>query len=67
MELSARLSAVTTRIAATRLDLVDRAFDQFTDLKNLPYLAAILCRQVAEDLSLEGCGIGRTHGRTHSF
>ena len=67
MELSARLSAVATRIAATRLDLVDRAFDQFTDLKNLPYLAAILCRQVAEDLSLEGGGIGHTHGRTHGF
>src|SRR5207245_7290150 len=50
----------------TRLDLVDRAFDQIADLKNLPQLAAILRRQVTKDLSLVG-GIGNTHGRTHGF
>src|SRR2546425_2556647 len=67
MEWAARLSAVTTRVAATRLDLVDRAFNQFADLENLPQLAAILGRQVAEDLSLVGGGIGNRHGRTHAF
>jgi hypothetical protein len=58
---------VATRVAAARLDLVDRAFDQFADLENLPQLAAILCRQVTQDLSLAGGGIGNTHGRTHGF
>jgi len=67
MESAVRLSAVTTRVATTRLDLIDRTFDQFTDLENLPQLAAILCRQVAEDLPLAGGGIGYTHGRTHGF
>jgi len=67
MESAVRHSAVTTRVAATRLDLVDRAFDQFADLENLPQLAAILCRQVAEDLPLAGGGIGHTDGRTHGF
>jgi hypothetical protein len=67
MELATRRSAVTTRVAATRLDLVDRAFDQFAHLENLPQLAAILCRQVAEDLPLAGGGIGHTNGRTHGF
>jgi len=67
MESAARHSAVATRVAATRLDLVDRAFDQIADLKNLPQLAAILRRQVTKDLSLVGGGIGNTHGRTHGF
>jgi hypothetical protein len=67
MEPAVRLSTVTTGVAAARLDLIDRAFDQFTDLKNLPQLAAILCRQVAKDLSLAGGGIGNRHGRTHAF
>jgi hypothetical protein len=66
MERATRHSAVATGVAAARLDLVDRAFDQFADLENLPQLAAILCRQVAEDLSLAG-GIGNGHGRTHAF
>src|SRR5436309_11599645 len=66
MESAARHSAVATRVAATRLDLVDRAFDQIADLKNLPQLAAILRRQVT-DLSLVGGGIGNTHGRIHGF
>jgi hypothetical protein len=67
MERAARRSAVATRVAAARLDLVDRAFDQFADLENLPQLAAILRRQVTKDLSLAGGGIGNTHGRTHGF
>jgi hypothetical protein len=67
MEWAARHSAVATRVAAARLDLVDRAFDQFADLENLPQLAAILCRQVTKDLSLASGGIGNTHGRTHGF
>jgi len=67
MESAARRSAVATRVAAARLDLVDRAFNQFAGLENLPQLAAILRRQVAEDLPLAGGGIGNTHGRTHGF
>jgi len=67
MELAARRSAVATGVAAARLNLIDRAFDQFADLENLPQLAAILCRQVAEDLPLAGGGIGYTQGRTHDF
>lgn len=67
MEPAVRLSAVATGVTAARLDLIDRAFDQFADLENLPQLAAILCRQVAEDLSLAGGGIGNRHGRTHAF
>jgi hypothetical protein len=67
MELAARSSAVATWVAATRLDLIDRAFDQFADLENLPQLAAILCRQITKDLSLAGGGIGYKHGRTHGF
>ena len=67
MELAARSSAVATRVAATRLDLIDRALDQFADLENLPQLAAILCRQVTKDLSLAGGGIGNRHGCTHGF
>src|ERR1022692_1862069 len=47
MEPAARLSAVATRVAATRLDLVDRAFDQFAGLENLPQLAAVLFSQRA--------------------
>jgi len=66
MELAARHSAVATRVAAACLNLIDRAFDQFADLENLPQLAAILRRQVTKDLSLAG-GIGYTHGRTHGF
>jgi hypothetical protein len=67
MELAAWLGAVATGVAAARLDLVDRAFDQFADLENLPQLAAILRRQITNDLSLVGGGIGHTHGRTHGF
>jgi hypothetical protein len=67
MERAARRSAVATRVATTRLDLVDRAFDQFAGLENLPQLAAILRRQIAKDLSLAGGGIGYTHGGTHGF
>src|SRR5207247_6499296 len=67
MESAVRHSAVTTRVAATRLDLVDRAFDQFADLENLPQLAAILGRQVAKDLSLAGGDIGNRHGCTHGL
>src|SRR5207247_8053033 len=67
MESAVRHSAVTTRVAATRLDLVDRAFDQFADLENLPQLAAILGRQVAKDLSLAGGDIGNRHGCTHGY
>jgi hypothetical protein len=67
MELAARSSAVATRVAATRLDLIDRALDQFADLENLPQLAAILCRQVTKDLSLAGGGIGNRHGCTHGL
>src|SRR5712691_5958500 len=67
MEWAARRSAVATRVAATRLDLVDRAFDQFADLENLPQLTVILRRQVSEDLPLDGGGIGYTQGRTHGF
>jgi hypothetical protein len=67
MEWAAWLSAVATGVAAARLDLIDRAFDQFADLENSPQLAAILCRQVAEDLPLAGGGIGQTHGRTHGL
>jgi hypothetical protein len=67
MEPAARLSAVATRVAATRLDLVDRAFDQFSGLENLPQLAAMLCRQVAEDLPLAGGGFGNRHGLPPGF
>jgi hypothetical protein len=67
MEPAARLSTVTARVAATRLELVDRAFDQFADLENLPHLAAVLCRQVAEDLPLVGGGIGNRHGLPPGF
>ena len=67
MESAVRHSAVATRVATTRLDLIDRTFDQFADLENLPQLAAILRRQVTKDLSLVGGGIGHTHGRTHGF
>jgi hypothetical protein len=67
MELAARLGAVATGVAAARLDLVDRTFDQFADLENLPQLAAILRRQITKDLALVGGGIGHTHGRTHGF
>jgi hypothetical protein len=67
MELAVRSSAVATRVAATRLDLIDRAFDQFADLENLPQLAVILCRQVTKDLSLAGGGIGNRHECTHGF
>jgi hypothetical protein len=35
MEPAARLSTVTARVAATRLDLVDRALDPFAGLENL--------------------------------
>ena len=64
MALAARLRAVTTRVAAARLDLVDRAFHQFTGLENLPQLTAILCRQVTEHQSLGG-GIGNR--QAHSW
>jgi len=67
MESAARVGAMATGVAAARLDLVDRTFDQFADLENLPQLAAILRRQVAEDLPLAGGGIGHTDGRTHGF
>ena len=67
MESAARRSAVATRVAAARLNLIDRAFDQFADLENLPQLAAILRRQITKDLALVGGGIGHTHGRTHGF
>jgi hypothetical protein len=67
MEPAARLSAVATRVAATRLDLIDRAFDQFAGLENLPQLAAMLCRQVAEDLPLAGGGFGNRHGLPPGF
>jgi hypothetical protein len=67
MERAARRSAVATGVAATRFDLVDRAFDQFADMENLPQLAFILRRQVTKDLSWAGGGIGYTHGRTHGF
>src|SRR6266550_8740417 len=67
MESAVRHNAVTTRVAATRLDLVDRTFDQFADLENLPQLAAILCRQVTKDLSLAGGGIGNRYGCTHDY
>src|ERR1022692_1784237 len=67
MEPAARLSAVATRVAATRLDLVDRAFDQFAGLENLPQLAAVLCRQIAQDLPLAGGGIGNRHGLPPGF
>src|SRR5207249_2935881 len=66
MELAARHSAVATRVAATGLDLVDRAFDQIADLKNLPQLAAILRRQVTKDLSLV-VRRHREHTRAHSW
>src|ERR1022692_1134665 len=56
-----------TRVAATRLDLVDRAFDQFAGLENLPQLAAVLCRQIAQDLPLAGGGIGNRHGLPPGF
>jgi hypothetical protein len=67
MEPAVRLSAVATRVAATRLDLVDRAFDQFAGLENSPHLAAVLCRQVVEDLPLAGSGIGTGHGLPPGF
>jgi len=67
MELAARRSTVATRVAATRLYLIDRTFDQFAGLENLPQLAAILRRQVTKDLSLAGGGIGNGHGCTHGF
>jgi len=67
MESAVRHSAVATRVATTRLDLIDRTFDQFADLKNLPQLKTILRRQVTKDLSSVGGGIGNKHGRTHSF
>ena len=67
LELAARRRAVATRVAAARLNLIDRAFDPFAGLENLPQLAALLCRQVAEDLPLAGGGIGYTQGRTHDF
>jgi hypothetical protein len=67
MEPAARLSAMTTRVAATRPDLVDRAFDQFASLENLPQLAAVLCRQVAENQPLAGGGIGSGHGLPPGF
>jgi hypothetical protein len=54
---------VATGVAAARLDLVNRALDQFADLENLLQLATILCRQVAEDLSLAS-GIGNRQGTT---
>ncbi|PYT28744.1 MAG: hypothetical protein DMG57_13995 [Acidobacteria bacterium] len=44
--------------------MIDRAFDQFADLENLPQLAAILCRQVTKDLSLVGGDIGNRRGCT---
>ena len=65
MELAARRSAVATRVAATRLYSIDRTFDQFAGLENLPQLAAILCRQLTKDLSLAGGDIGNKQGRTH--
>ena len=67
MESAVRHSAVATRVATTRLDLIDRTFDQFADLENLPQLAAILCRQLTKDLSLAGGDIGNRHGCTHGF
>ena len=67
MEPAARLSAVATRVAATRLDLIDRAFDQFSGLENLPQLAAVLGRQVAQNLPLAGGGIGNRHGHPPGF
>jgi hypothetical protein len=67
MEPAARLSAVATRVAATRLDLIDRAFDQFAGLENQPQLAAVLCRQVAEDLPLASGGFGNRHGLPPGF
>jgi hypothetical protein len=67
MERAARRGAVATGVAATRFDLVDRAFDQFAGLENLPQLAFILRRQVTQDLALAGGGIGYTLGGTHGF
>jgi hypothetical protein len=63
MEPAPRFSAVATGVATARLDLVNRALDQFADLENLLQLATILGRQVAEDPSLAG-GIGNRQGTT---
>jgi len=48
--------------SATRLDLVNRAFDQYAGLENLPQLAVVLCRQVAQDLLWRVGGIGNRYG-----